>query len=89
MNIEAETTGATITPEQAEERDRLLAALEHAPRDPGPIAPHLRGWWTPAGWYVCARCAGRIAARGCALPAGSVPVWDDRPEPFGQCIGCE
>ena len=67
----------------------LRDAAEHAPRDPGPMAPDLRGWWTPAGWYVCARCAGRIMARGCQLPRGAKPVWRSKPEPYGTCSVCE
>ena len=62
--------------------------LKHAPREPGPIAPHLRGHWFGDGWYICARCAGRLAARGLTLPAGAIPVWDDRAEPYGICCGC-
>ena len=78
-----------LTPEQIEEREMLLNRLENAPPEPGTIAPDLRGWWTPLGWYLCARCAGRVMARGCCLPSGSAPVWADKAEPFGLCIGCE
>lgn len=67
----------------------LRTAIEHAPRDPGKLAPNLRGWFTPDGYYVCATCAGRIMARGCQLPRGSNPVWKDRPEPYGVCECCE
>lgn len=69
--------------------DTLREHIEHAPRDPGPIAKNLRGWWTPDGYYVCASCAGRILARGCRLPRDSAPVWKDKPEPFGVCECCE
>ena len=53
----------------------LRGMLEHAPRDPGRIAPELRGWQTPDGVAVCARCAGRIMGRGCALPRESTPIF--------------
>lgn len=66
----------------------IREAAEHTP-PPGRIAEHLRGYWTPAGWYVCATCASRIIGRGCQLPKGSEPVWADRAEPFGVCIVCE
>jgi hypothetical protein len=69
--------------------EMLKTAIEHAPQDAGTQAEHLRGWWTSDGWYVCAKCAGRIMARGCSLPADSTPVWEDRPEPFGVCCICE
>lgn len=64
----------------------LRRMLADAPADPGPIAPDLRGWWTVSGFYVCARCAGRIMARGCQLPAGCKPVWVD--QPTGVCVTC-
>ena len=69
-------------------RQALLTAIEHAPQA-GKIAENLRGWWTPAGWYVCANCSSRIVGRGCQLPKGSTPVWADRAEPFGVCATCE
>ncbi len=47
-----------------------------APADPGPIADGLRGW-EAFGLFVCSRCAGRIMARGCRLPDGFSPVWED------------
>jgi hypothetical protein len=79
-----------MTDEAREERERILAALEHAPQDAGRIAPGLRGWWTPAGWYVCAHCAGRILARGSvAATRGSTAVWADQAAPYGVCVGCE
>ena len=66
----------------------IRKAAEFAPA-PGRIADGLRGWWTPAGWYVCAKCSSRIVGRGCQLPKGSEAVWMDRAEPFGVCIVCE
>ncbi len=70
-------------------KNQIKTALEHAPKDPGPIAEHLRGWWLTNELYVCARCAGRMGGRGISLPAGSKPVWADRPEPYGICAGCD
>lgn len=67
----------------------LRDAAKYAPKSPGQLAQNLRGWWTPAGWYVCATCAGRIMARGCAMPADITPVWKDKPEPYGVCAVCE
>lgn len=65
--------------------------LEHAPSlaQITPPEPNLRGWWIGGEWYVCANCAGRVMARGSALPSPAVPVWRDRPEPYGVCVGCE
>ncbi len=64
--------------------------IEHAPQDPGPIADGLLGWWaTVEGGeaFVCARCVGRIQARGCSLGRSS-PVWEDKDEPIGVCVCC-
>jgi hypothetical protein len=78
------------TPESRAEAETMNRFIEHAPQDPGPLAPTMRGWWLPAGNYLCARCAGRIIARGCAFPRNAEPVWSDgRPEPFGVCCCCE
>ena len=77
------------TQDNLETLQTLQTAISNAPLDPGPIAPNLRGWWTPDGWYVCVRCAGRIMKRGCRLPLGSIPVWEDRPDPYGECCLCE
>lgn len=82
--------GEVISNEARDERSRIMTALEHAPKDGGKTAPGLRGWWTPAGWWICAKCAARILARGCALPPrGSRPVWEDEAKPYGVCVGCE
>ena len=50
--------------------------LEHAPRDPGPIAGDLMGFVDGLGYFICARCAARIMARGCTLQRPCNPVWD-------------
>jgi len=64
----------------------LRAAIEFAPAGPGPVAPDLRGWWTPDDLFLCAVCAGRIFARGCRLPEGSAPAW--KGERDGECCLC-
>ena len=61
-------------------------AIEHAPLDPGALAPNLTGWITPAGHRLCARCAGRIIARGCHLPRGAEPRWNETNPP--TCVCC-
>lgn len=69
---------------------RVRSALEHAPPT-GRTQPGLVGWWlgTNELWYLCAKCAGRIAARGAQIPQPATPVWADPPEPRGVCQGCE
>ncbi len=66
----------------------LRRAAEYGPVNTA-VAENLRGWWTPNGLYVCAKCAGRILGRGCHFPTGSSPVWIDSPEPYGACCVCE
>lgn len=66
--------------------DTLRRFIEHAPRDPGPMSTELAGWQSPE-LYLCATCAGRIMARGCRLPDGFDPVWDDQPH-AGECCLC-
>ena len=75
------------TPESRAEREYLALAIEYAPRETGPISPSLVGWWTAAGHWVCARCAGRIMARGCRFPAAS-PHWQGSVGPRGVCVCC-
>ena len=60
-----------------DEINDLIETLKDSPREPGRINPDLLGWRTPAGNLLCAHCAGRIMARGCRLPDGSVPIWSD------------
>jgi hypothetical protein len=82
--------GATdfSTPETRAEVDYLHRAIEYAPADPGPLAASLVGWWTALGNWVCARCAGRIMARGCRFPK-SEPKWRDDVGPRGVCCCCD
>ena len=65
----------------------LRDAAKYGPK-PGTIAKGLRGWWTPDGFYVCAKCASRILGRGCQLPRGSEPAWEDKQDPYGVCCVC-
>lgn len=76
-------TADFATPETEAEVELLKRFIEHAPQNPGVLSDELAGWWTPAGNYVCARCAGRIMARGCQLPRGTEPAWND--QPTGVC----
>jgi len=78
-----------MTDAQKNELETLKTAIENAPDSPGKIAPKLAGWWTPKGWYLCAKCAGRIFERGCGIPRGSLAAWRDRPEPVGVCCLCK
>jgi hypothetical protein len=64
----------------------LRRAIEYAPRTIPAPAEGLLGWWTPDGAFVCATCAGRVMARGCALPRGSEACWKE--QPFGVCCTC-
>lgn len=67
----------------------IREAIEFAPVHGTQTAPDLIGLWTPEGWYVCARCAGRIMARGCGYTLkGAQQVWTDAPV-YGVCLCCE
>jgi hypothetical protein len=69
-------------------RDRLREAVEYAPAS-GPVAPDLRGVWTPDGWFVCARCVGRLYGRGCGhLIHDARQMWADTPGSVGVCCTC-
>lgn len=57
------------------EIEKLLSFLEHAPEHPGRVTQELAGWLTREGNRLCAHCAGRILARGCAIPFGAQAVW--------------
>ena len=82
---------------QSETIQYLKSAIEHAPQNPGQLAPNLIGWKTPDDVYVCAKCAGRIMARGCRLPSESEPIWTlasgvdvSEFKPHGrECCTCE
>lgn len=67
----------------------LREAIAHAPKSPGDVAPGLLGWVTPDDHYVCAKCAGRIMARGCQIPRGSTPIWKDMPYESPDCVTCD
>jgi hypothetical protein len=71
-----------------EEQKYIKTMLEHAPGNSAIPSPDLVGWRTTTGLCVCVSCAGRIFARGCRLPFGTVAVWTDTKEPFGVCAGC-
>lgn len=71
-----------------DEIEDIRRALEYAPSAEGlPIAAGLIGWRTPDGNFLCAPCAARMFARGCAVPRASTPVWHDSPERVGACVG--
>lgn len=57
------------------ERTTIREQLEYAPRAQ-PRTSTVVGWTTPLGNYLCVECAGRILARGCSLPRGSVALWE-------------
>jgi hypothetical protein len=75
------------TPETRAEVDYLHLAIEYAPAHPGPMAPSLVGWWTNLGNWVCARCAGRIMARGFRFPPAEAH-WKRDTGPRGVCCCC-
>lgn len=77
-----------MTAEQTSERESILRAAEFAPETPrGPIAADLLGWWTPQGWFVCAKDAARIFERGCKLPTKSTATW--KGDVVGVCLICQ
>jgi hypothetical protein len=55
--------------------ETLQRFIEGAPLNPGPLAADLTGWLVPDVGFVCARCAGRIMARGCLFPRDAEPCW--------------
>ena len=64
----------------------ILAAIASAP-PPGPLAPRLAGWVTDDQRAYCARCVGRLIARGFAgaMGSGAVPAWT--PAAL-RCLAC-
>jgi len=60
--------------------DNVKQWLEHAPKEPGPMAGDLRGFEIGAHFY-CTVCCGRLSGRGILLPRESVPVWKNWPAP--------
>lgn len=65
--------------------DTLRKFIADAP--PALRAPDaLLGWESgPEKVFVCARCAGRIMARGCQLPSPAVAVWEGDLFPVPAC----
>ena len=82
MNAITETVAYTNDTYQATIQ-QLQSAISGAPANPGQIAADLLGWWTADGVYICAKCVGRIMARGCQLTRGAEPVWTG--QPYGTC----
>lgn len=68
----------------------LKTALEHAPTSGMESHPDFMGWKTPdpESHFVCAKCSGRIMARGCRLPMKSESVWADQCENELTCELC-
>ena len=80
--------------------DTLLDYIAYSPTEPRKTAPSLRGVWTPietGDAYLCARCYGRLLARGVSLE--TTAVWNDDTEPVewvvankretaGVCVNC-
>ena len=68
----------------------LLDYLTYSPAEPSKTAPALRGVWTPLETgdraYLCARCYGRLLARGVSLV--TTACWADDNEPLGVCANC-
>jgi hypothetical protein len=59
--------------------------LEYCP-EPAAGNPELAGFKI-GEWRYCARCTGRLAARGILLPRSALPIWADAPE-RGLCDAC-
>jgi hypothetical protein len=59
--------------------------LEHCP-EPAAGNPQLAGFRI-GDWRYCARCTGRLAARGILLPRSAQPIWADASEK-GRCDAC-
>ena len=68
-------------------RELIQRILADAP-GPGYSHPDRAGWRLPNGLCLCARCAGRIMARGHQIPSDSVPLWRDLEIPEVRCAGC-
>ncbi len=65
--------------------DNVKEWLEHCP-EPAAGNPELAGFQI-GGWRYCARCTGRLVARGILLPRAAVPIWRDSPTK-GLCDAC-
>lgn len=71
--------------------DDLRSAIQYAPRVCHPVQTGLLGWRVGDGLHVCARCAGRIMARGLGhLFQTGEAVWSDgeSPSPSASCSLC-
>ena len=70
--------------------DTLLDYIAYSPTEPRTTAPSLRGVWTPietGDAYLCARCYGRLLARGVSLV--TTAVWNDDNEPVEWVVANE
>jgi hypothetical protein len=67
--------------------EQLREAAEYAPPS-GRTADDLRGVKTHDGHLVCARCVGRIIARGLGHFVRGESLWVDRPGAEGWCVVC-
>lgn len=63
-------------------------SLDGAPPVPSPLSPDVAGVQLEDGAFACARCWGRMAARGCTAACRVTIVWDRRPV-AATCVGCE
>lgn len=52
------------------------------------LCPSDCAGWDVAGWFICGACAGRIVARGCALPEPATFIAVSVHRPYRPCIGC-
>lgn len=67
----------------------LRSAVQYAP-PAGLTAPDLIGVWTDGGFFLCAKCVGRVVARGMGhvLGKNQEQVWRGDVAPFGVCVTC-
>lgn len=69
------------------EREALRRAIEYAPAV-GPVAEWLIGVWTEHDLFVCARCVGRITARGSARSLVTKRRAIVGHDSAGECVTC-
>jgi hypothetical protein len=70
--------------------ETLRRFIEHAPRDPGHLAPDLLGWWTADGYYVsrgslCRVASCRAVAKAICRPMPIKPSCKVD-QPYGVCV---